>query len=225
MRILRLVAIFTCIIVCKCSFCQSFGKLWGLASYFSKYDKLLYTIEPQIRLIDRVGVYEQSLLNSGVGVKLTPTFQFWLGQTYTNYSNINNISEDVTKVTLNEYRIWEQIMWHQPFSDILASRFRVEQRRVFQSSEWSIRIRERAYLTIPLQNSLSFALSDEIFLNAKLAPWVSTSTLDQNRLFVGVFYNFTHNTGLNISYLNQTIARTPLEVNNGIVLNLVAYMY
>lgn len=225
MLISRLIALCICMIFCQVSFCQDFTKFWGSASYFSQYEKLLYTIEPQIRLIDRTGTYEMSLLNAGLGTKLASQFNFWLGQTYINYSNTNNIAEDVSKETINEYRIWEQLMWRRPFADIFASRFRVEQRRAFQSSEWSVRVRERAYLTIPLKDKFSFALSDEIFLNIKSAVWVSTSTFDQNRLFVGVFYNFTPNIGLNISYLNQFIPRTPAEVNNGLILNLVAYMY
>lgn len=224
MVMVRLVVFCLYMLVSPWAFGESFTKFWGLASYFGQYDQLLYTVEPQIRLIDRAGTYEQSLFNGGVGAKITPQWQVWFGQTYTNYSDTNNIAEDVENVVLNEYRIWEQIMWHRPFSDQFASRFRVEQRRAFQSSEWAVRFRERAYWTLPLNETLSFALNDEIFLNVKSVPWVATSVFDQNRLFVGLYYKFTTNIGLNISYLNQIIPRTPKEVNNGLVLNLIAYM-
>lgn len=206
-------------------FSESYTKLWGLASYFGQYEQLLYAVEPQIRLVDSAGTYEQSLLNAGIGTTIKPQLQIWLGQTYTNYSDNNNVAEDVENVVSNEYRVWEQIMWRRPFSDEFASRLRVEQRRAFQTSEWAVRLRERAYWTIPVNEMISFALNDEIFLNLKSVPWVATSTFDQNRVFVGIYYKFTPNIGLNVSYMNQYIARDPVEVNNGLVLNLIAYMY
>ena len=116
-------------------------------------------------------------------------------------------------------------MWRRPFSDEFASRLRVEQRRAFQTSEWAVRLRERSYWTIPVNETISFALNDEIFLNVKSVPWVATSTFDLNRVFVGIYYKFTPNMGLNVSYMNQYIARDPAEVNSGLVLNLIAYMY
>ncbi len=222
---LRLVIIGILSLISQLVFSESYTKLWGLASYFGQYEQLLYTVEPQIRLIDSAGTYEQSLFNGGIGTTVKPQLQIWLGQTYTNYSGNNNVAEDVGNLVINEYRVWEQIMWHRPFSDAFASRLRVEQRRAFETSEWAVRLRERAYWTMPLNETISFALNDEIFLNLKSVPWVSTSTFDQNRFFVGIYYKFTSKVGLNVSYMNQYIARTPGEVNSGLVLNLIAYMY
>jgi len=225
MYISRLVIAGVLSLIPQLCFSESFTKLWGLASYFGKYEQLLYMVEPQIRLVDRAGTYEQSLLNAGIGTIIKPQLQIWLGQTYANYSDNNNVAEDVQNVVTNEYRIWEQLSWRRPFSDGFASRIRLEQRRAFQSSEWAVRLRERAYWTIPLNERFSIALNDEIFLNLKSVPWVSTSTFDQNRLFVGIYYKLTPNIGLNVSYMNQYIAREPVEVNNGLMLNLIAYMY
>lgn len=154
-----------------------------------------------------------------------PEWQIWLGQTYTNYSNTNNETEDVEAVTLNEYRIWEQLMWRKPFAKGFASRTRLEQRRAFQSNEWAVRLRERLYWTTPVSETLSFAINDELFLNLQDATWIASSSFDQNRLYIGIFYSFTPKIGLNISYMNQYIARTPSEINNGIILNLIMYMY
>ena len=218
---------WTCLVFCFFSsllYAQDFTKLWGLATYFGRYEKLLYTIEPQIRLVARNDAYEQTLLNGGIGTTFLPDWQIWLGQTYTNYSKPNNIAEDVGNVVLNEYRIWEQLLWRRPFLEKWASRTRLEQRRAFQSSEWAIRVRERGYYTYPLNEKISFALSDELFLNLKSVPWVATPFLDQNRLFIGLFYRFTPNVGLNVSYMNQYIPRVPAEINNGIVFNLITYI-
>ena len=225
MHISRLVIVGLLSLIPELCFSESYTKIWGLASYFGKYEQLLYMVEPQIRLVDSAGTYEQSLLNAGIGTIIKPQLQIWLGQTYTNYSDNNNVAEDVQNVVINEYRIWEQITWQRPFSDEFASRLRLEQRHAFESSEWAVRLRERAYWTIPLNERFSLALNDEIFLNLKLVPWVSTSTFDQNRLFVGIYYKLTPNIGLNVSYMNQYIARESVEVNNGLMLNLIAYMY
>lgn len=204
---------------------DTFSKLWGLASYFGRYEQLIYTIEPQIRLLDRSDKYDQTLLNAGLGTFIAPQWQIWLGQTYVNYSTSNTIAEDVENVVQNEYRIWEQVLWRRPFADGLASRTRLEQRRVFQSSEWSLRIRERGYWSVPLNQTVNFVLSDEFFLNIKSAPWVATSFFDQNRLFVGIFYKITPNSGINITYMSQYINRNPQEFNNGLVLNWIYYAF
>ncbi len=225
MYISRLIIAAVLSVIAIPGFSKSYNKIWGAASLFYKYKQLFYTVEPQIRLVNRTGIYEQSLLNAGIGTTIRPQLQFWLGQTYANYSDINNVSEDVGNTVTNEYRVWEQLLWRKPFYDEFASRLRLEQRRAFEASEWAVRVRERAYWTIPLTEKVSFALNDEIFLNLKSVRWVSTSLLDQNRLFIGVFYKFTPKIGLNISYMNQYIARNPAEINNGLVLNLIAYMY
>jgi len=224
MFISRLIIAIILSVIALPGFSKNYNKLWGAASLFYQYKKILYTVEPQIRLVNRTGIYDQSLLNAGFGTTIRPHLQVWLGQTYANYSDINNVSEDVGNTVTNEYRIWEQLLWRRPFSDVFSSRLRLEQRRAFEASDWAVRLRERAYWTIPLTEKISFALNDEIFLNLKSVRWVSTSTLDQNRLFIGVFYKFTPKIGLNISYMNQYIDRNPAEINNGLVLNLIAYL-
>ena len=217
----HLFILFLLNIFSQVTYSESFSKLWGAVTYFGHYNALLYTIEPQIRLIDRTDIYEQFLLNAGIGTAIKPRWQLWLGQTYVNYAESNDIAEDVSSALTNEYRIWEQAMWQRPFFDALASRTRLEQRHAFQNSAWAVRFRERVYGSIPLNKTLSLTLSDEFFLNLNSVSWVTTNTLDQNRFFVGFFYNFTPTVGMNITYMNQFINKTPSEYNNGLVLNLI----
>jgi hypothetical protein len=224
-KILQLVIFLIISLLSQSIYCEGFSKLWGVASYFSQYHKLLYTIEPQIRLIDRNEKYDQTLLNAGIGTTIMSPLQLWVGQTYINYATTNDIAEDVQTVVSNEYRIWEQLIWRRPFFEEFSSRSRLEERRAFQSAEWAVRFRERVYWTKPIDEKLAFALNDEFFLNIKSAPWVTTSTFDQNRIFVGFFYQFTSKIGLNLSYFNQYINKNIKESNNGIVLNFIAYTY
>src|SRR3990167_3163714 len=161
MSTLRRIIFCSFILISQLSYGEDFTKFWGLLSYFGRYEDVLYTIEPQLRLINRTKTYEQSLFNIGIGKIIIPEWQIWLGQTYINYLALNDVAEDVGNGVVNEYRIWEQVIWHRPFTDVFSSRIRLEQRRAFQSSEWATRLRWRDYWTIPLNNTISFALNNE----------------------------------------------------------------
>jgi hypothetical protein len=202
------------------AYSKTYSKIWGSASYASKYKDLLYMAEPQVRVVDTSEKYEMSLLNAGIGKTIIPDLQLWFGQTYINYALRNNIEEDVN-LTTSEYRIWEQLLWRRPFNDELASRTRLEQRRAFQSSNWALRLRERAYWTKPINDKYSFIVNDEVFLNLTYVPWVSTAFLDQNRGCIGLLFKISSDIGLAVSYMNQYIPRVPIEYNNAVVFNLM----
>lgn len=201
---------------------ENFEKLWGLVTYTGHYQAYTYQIEPQLRLVNRGDGYEQSLLNMGAGQFIAPNLQLWLGQTLANFSSYNNVTDDVSSNDLNEYRFWQQLLWTPSSQTLLRSR--LEERYSFENTPWAVRLRERAYLTIPLAEPHSFVLSDEFFINLKNAPWIVTPTLDQNRLFVGLLQRITSNVSLNISYMNQYIFRVPAEDNHAVVINLFVNM-
>jgi hypothetical protein len=197
---------------------NSFDKLWSLATYTGHYQNYIYQLEPQLRLINRENAYEQFLFNMGIGQPISPTLQFWLGQTIANFAKSNDVSEDIANSDLNEYRIWQQFLW-TPRSDMLV-RSRLEERHSFENAPWSVRLRERGYWTIRLNEMQSLVFSNEFFVNIKQTPWVVTSTIDQNRFFVGILQRLTPCVGLNVSYMNQYIFRVPREDNHALVLNL-----
>lgn len=200
---------------------NSYDKLWELVTYTGQYKAFLYQIEPQIRLINRSEAYEQFLINLGGGVNVTPTLQFWLGQTFSNVASSNTIAEDVTPRSLNEYRNWQQFFWTNiHHSNTIALRSRLEERYSFENDPWAIRLRERGYWTIPFTTRQSLVLSDELFLNLKLVPWVTTKTLDQNRAFIGILQHVSSNASFTISYMNQYIFKSTPENNHAIVLNI-----
>ncbi len=203
---------------------QNYSKLWMVASYFGRDGQLLYNIEPQIRLVNRANGYDESLINASVGTLVIPHWQFWFGQNYSNYSDRNAVDEDVSNRVQDEYRVWEQILWNVPFKDQYSSRLRFEQRRSFQSSQWGLRIRERAYWMIPLKKRWYVAVNDECFLNLNSVPWVKTTTFDQNRLSIGFFYFMKANVGLNVGYMNQYINKKPAEANNVLFISLIRFM-
>lgn len=198
---------------------ESFDKFWGLVSYSGRYHDFSYMIEPQLRLVTQNNGYEQFLLNAGAGIDVAPQMQVWLGQTFTNFSTYNNVTEDVASNDFNEYRLWQQFLWTIPGASV-ALKSRLEERYSLENAPWAIRFRERGYWSTPLTETYSLLLSDEAFINVKSTPWVPTKTFDQNRAFIGILKQLTPTTSVSISYMNQYIFRTPPENNHAIVLNM-----
>ena len=200
---------------------NSFNKFWGLITINGNYQQLYYMVEPQIRLVDRDTSYEQSMLNAGGGIDIAPKLQLWLGQTITNFSPYNAVTEDVASNDLNEYRLWQQLLWTNIYSTgSVVFRSRLEERKSFENAPWATRFRERGYWTIQLTNQQSLVLSDEFFINLKTVPWIVTKTFDQNRAYIGILQKMTPTTSFSVSYMNQYLSRVPLEINHAIVLNV-----
>lgn len=198
---------------------ESFTKFWGLTTINGQYHSWTYMLEPQLRLIHQPDAYEQTLVNMGVAQTVLPNLQLWIGQTYSNFAAQNNIAEDISGNDLNEYRIWQQILWTVPEKNLIF-KARLEERYSFENNPWSIRFRERSYWTVPLTDYYSVVLSDEFFVNLNQVAWVVTKTFDQNRFFAGILKKFSDHTSVSLSYLNQYLSRTPIEVNHGVVLNI-----
>lgn len=202
---------------------NNFDKLWGLVSYTGQYHDYSYLIEPQLRLVNQQDGYEQFLVNAGGGTPVATNLQFWIGQTYTNFSPYNNMTEDVAANDLNEYRLWQQFLWTIPKASIVL-KSRLEERYSFENSPWAVRFRERGYWIKDINHGYSLLLSDEAFINLKVVSWVPTKTFDQNRAYIGILKKMTSSLSFSISYMNQLIFRSPLENNQGIVLNFFINM-
>ncbi|PJD92513.1 MAG: hypothetical protein CK424_05255 [Legionella sp.] len=216
------VAFLLCLVSMVGQSTESFDKFWTLVTYNDKYKQFFYMIEPQIRLVDSPGVYEQFLLNMGGGVEVTPKLQAWFGQTIANYSPYNAVDEDVVAGDANEYRVWQQLIWQ---SDPVFIRSRLEERYSLNFAPWAVRLRERIYWTKKITERYSLVLSDEVFVNLKSVPWVTTSGLDQNRAYIGILYQLSPLTSISISYMNQYISTLPIhEDNNALVLNFFIHM-
>ncbi len=210
-----------CLVTIPCYSIESYDKFWGLITYNDKYKQFFYTIEPQIRLVNLPGAYDQFLLNTGGGVEVMPKLQLWFGQTIANASPYN-VEEDVSPNDLNEYRLWQQLLWR---SDPVIIRSRLEERYSLENAPWSVRLRERIYWTKKLTEKQSLVLSDELLVNLKTTPWIVTSTLDQNRAYLGILHQLSPRISINFSYMNQYIFRLAgAESNHALVVNVFINM-
>jgi len=114
-----------------------------------------------------------------------------------------------------EHRAWQQVWWNQKYSRASTLQWlRLEQRflqKVLNDVKtkdyvYTFRARYNFALFIPLKgNSLApkvpfVALMNEVFLN--FGKNVVYNTFDQNRLFVGVGYQFTSQLNAQLGYMN-----------------------
>lgn len=207
--------IFLCNLYTTISFAaQHIDKLWSSFTLNGNYNLFLYYLEPQLRLAYADNPFQQFMTNVGGGYAVTPEWQFWFGETF------SEDSQDAVPGSLDEYRLWEQILWNHPIQDnLLVSRTRLEERKSLNFTEWSIRIRERISFTKPLLKNLSFVISDEFFFNLNHTNWIVTKTFDQNRAYVGLEQQLSSNSYLSAGYMNQYLSFSNPQYNSVMVIN------
>ncbi len=137
---------------------------------------------------------------------------------FTNgYAFINHFPEEGhANVSQPEHRIWHQLQLHTKYGKVrtmqwirLEERFR---RKIKSDNElaegyrFDERIRANMLINIPLSKkgiapkTFSAILNDEIFVN--LSKNNVNNPFDQNRLFLGLAYNFTAHSNLQFGYMN-----------------------
>jgi Protein of unknown function (DUF2490) len=160
--------------------------------------------DAQLRLGDDAGRFSQGVVRPGVGYALSEAWSLWAG-----YAYIRTEAPYATTPT-NEQRIWEQAIWNGAIGATkLSSRTRLEQRFFNGGTDTGWRVREFVKLVQPLgaENTWSFVVSNEIFVNlnnANLTPnLMAASGWDRNRFFVGPGINLNKFVRLEFGYMNQ----------------------
>lgn len=200
---------------------RSFEKFWGLITYTNREYPLYFMIEPQLRLVNLPGGYEQFLLNAGAGLRFSQEIELWFGQTYVNLSSTTAIADDTSLRDRNEYRPWQQILWtHLEKHFQFELRSRLEERYSFDFAPWSLRWRNRLLWIIPIHSSYSLMTSNEFLLNLRSVSWVKTGSFDQNRAFIGILKDLGSYTRISFGYMNQYLTNTPAEDNHALMVNI-----
>jgi uncharacterized protein DUF2490 len=170
------------------------------------HDKWSSHAEIQFRSYDVLPNTEQFLLRGGINYHLKPAIIFTAGYAYVaGFKNDGNISKSATA---EENRIWEQLLLkHNSGIFFFEHRYRYEQRWLRSGNTHSYKNRMR-YLfraTIPVNKkelsakTFFLAFYDEIFLN------LNGLSLDRNRIYGAVGYQFSSSLGVQAGYLVQTV--------------------
>lgn len=194
-------------------------KFWSVANIlgsFSNNDRLKYYFEPQIRFIDNQYKFNQALMLAGLGYQNTFNV-IWLGGI--GWILTKNLQGEMR----HENRLWQQINWNinTPVTVNLASRTRLEERKLTTEGQIAYRLRERFFLRIPLKSWSNHSLSffDEVFFNLNQPGWVIQKFFEQNRAFVGIGTQLSKTTIMDVGYLNQYLATSPVQLDNVILIS------
>lgn len=115
-----------------------------------------------------------------------------------------------------ENRLWQQVLWttrnkrlHTQQWIRIEERFnrKISQDKLQNGSDFNFRFRYLLNLMVPINrtyiepNTVFFAFNNEIHINA--GKQITYNLFDQNRLFVGMGYQFTKGLNLQVGYMNQ----------------------
>lgn len=169
--------------------------------------------EYQWRRHDWISKWQQSLLRLGLDYYFSDDNRVSAGYVWLIHFPYG---EQPDEEQTTEHRIWEQWQFQHKIGKLeLQHRYRLEQRFLEEPEEKERvlrnRIRYRAMVTLPLNkqeleaNTLFISANVEPFLN--FGKGVEMNILDQNRLYVGLGYQFSENGDLQVGYLNQYIVK------------------
>jgi hypothetical protein len=174
----------------------------------------------QIRLTEKFGIHaeaqfrdykllnqpEQILLRTGIVYYLNPLANITLG--YASVSNFLYNDEPFESPTINENRIWQQLLMKNSIGKFFFEhRYRVEQRwlKSQNNNTYRDRIRYLLRMIIPLNKktienqTIFLSFYDELFIN------ITSNPFDRNRLFGAVGYQFGNGLNLQLGYMAQTV--------------------
>lgn len=143
----------------------------------------------------------------GVGVQVLPWLSLWAG-----YAWIPTFP-DSTPDVVNEHRAWQQvfIQYETSFRLNFQSRTRVEQR--FHERGGEVGLRGRQFFRLSWRPSAEVPVgglvSDELFIGFNSTSWGQPAGIDQNRLFVGPFFQLSPWARIEAGYLLVYMDRSP----------------
>ena len=167
--------------------------------------------EVQHRNYNAIGDLEQLLLRTGLGYTIKDKNQnLLLGYGYILSENYDRLGE---KISLNEHRIFQQVISQQSISNLkFTHRFRLEQR--FIESEFKMRFRYFLSTRVPLGTDSKFYLSgyNELFIG------LEEDFFDRNRLYGGIGYKLFEGVNIELGYMNQFLGSFSRDQLNVIML-------
>jgi hypothetical protein len=166
-------------------------------------------VDVHLRLNDVVDQKSVSIARLGYTYFLSDNVRLTAGYGYITHFALNDQSPDVP-----EHRPWQQIQWFDKKHGLsMAQYFRVEERFVRQvlngeltdEETFTWRFRYNFFISFPLAGAPGEPKSPFVFINDELlinaGKNIVNNYFDQNRLFVGLGYQFTAGLNAQLGYL------------------------
>lgn len=208
---------------CLCVLLLTFTSAYAQEKDVEYLEQTWFAYFNQTRLTDKSGIWLD------VHVRFTGNFMDDLGLTigrigYTyyltdqarltvGYAHVTQYGHDGAP-NIPEHRPWQQIQWFEKKSWFsmsqyirLEERFRgvVEDGELTSNYSFSFRVRYNMAFTIPLKGKQVVAKTPFLFLNDELhinfGDEITNNYFDQNRLFLGIGYQFTSQLNAQLGYL------------------------
>jgi lipopolysaccharide assembly outer membrane protein LptD (OstA) len=176
---------------------------------FKKTSPWLGYLELQGRFGKHSSDFARGFVRPALGYQLTPAWSLWLGYAYVPFKS----SIDSNLTTIHEHRIFKQAVFsHSLLDGSFSSRTRLELRFLNTSADKSWRLRQLFRLAHPLGSGSKWSgiFWDEVFISLNSTDWSKITLnwgaktgLNANRSFLGLAYNFTPKSWVEVGYLNQ----------------------
>lgn len=187
---------------------------WLSAVFTGRFDagdpanRWRWWLDGQYRFQDSATNVRTLLARPALGYVVRPGLSLWAG-----YGWFGTEADGVGRV--DENRLWQDILWRPPIDgpSRLLLRTRFEQRWLDTGDDagWRFRQMLRVELPVAMDGRLALVGANEVLIAMNDTDWGERSGLDQNRLFLGLGYEFGTRTFVEISYLNLYIDRPLIE--------------
>lgn len=150
------------------------------------------------------------MLEGGLGHHFVKTQSLWIGYRWAGHNPYNGFYQ--------ENRLFQQFISEMTLttSDQIISRTRLEEIEHGNSSQISIRLRQRLALQMEreLISNVKPFLYDEIFFQLHNTQYTSNKLISENRIFIGFNLFTSHKNWWEIGYINQYEMKTSQDKQN-----------
>jgi len=191
------------LVIVKSNFAQENGenKLGAWYIYSGSHiisDKFSVNSGIQLRDYETITNFNQLLLMAGLNYHINPKISTTIGYGYLNTDK--SFEEFMEETNANEHRLFEQVsLKNKIWKFNLEHRYRIEQRflELDRKTDTQYRTRYRMQITLPLSDTFSIGVYDEVFLN------LQGEVFSQNRLFAALGIKIKKNSKLQLGYLKN----------------------
>jgi hypothetical protein len=164
--------------------------------------------------------WQVGLLEGGVGYHFVKSQSFWMGYRWAGHNPHN--------VFYQENRLFQQFIDEISLttSDLIVLRTRLEEIKHGNSSQISVRLRQRLALQMERELIVNIRpfLYDEIFFQLHNTQYTTNKLFSENRIFIGFNLYISNKSWWEIGYINQFQMKTPQDTQD-IMSHIASFTY